>query len=65
MYVFIEGKGGRKRGKHQCVVVPRAPPTGDLACNPGMCPRLGIQLATLGFTGQHSATEPHQPEQSS
>ena len=26
------------RGKHQCVVASRAPPTGDLACNPGTCP---------------------------
>ena len=30
------------------------PPTGDLACNPGMCSRLRIELATLWFTGQHS-----------
>ena len=29
----------RERGeKHQCVVVSHAPPTGDMACNPGMCP---------------------------
>ena len=37
------------------------PPTGDLAHSPGMCPRLGIEPATLQFTGQHSTTEPHQP----
>ena len=24
--------------KHQCVVLSRVPPAGDLACNPGMCP---------------------------
>ena len=35
-YLFLEGGG--KRGKHQYVVVSFAPPTGDLACNPGMCP---------------------------
>ena len=28
---------------------------------PGMCPRLGIQPATLWFTGWYSTTEPHQP----
>ena len=35
---FREWKGGRKRGRetHQCVVASRAPPTGDLACNPGV-----------------------------
>ena len=37
IYLFLEGKG--KRGeKHQCVVASLMPPTGDLACNPGMCP---------------------------
>ena len=38
IYFQREGKGSRKRGKHQCVVAFHAPPTGDLACNPGMCP---------------------------
>ena len=28
----------------------RAPPTGHLACNPGMCPRPGIEPATLWFS---------------
>ena len=33
------GKEGERVGeKHQCVVVSHAPPTGDLAHNPGMCP---------------------------
>ena len=30
------------------------PPTGDLALNPGMCPRLGIEQVALWFAGQHS-----------
>ena len=31
IYFFFlrEGKGGRKRGKHQCVAAPHVPPTGD------------------------------------
>ena len=30
---------GEKEGeKHQCVVASHMAPTGDLACNPGMCP---------------------------
>ena len=28
----------REGEKYQCVVASRMPPTGDLACNPGMCP---------------------------
>ena len=58
-YFLREGKGRRKREKHQYVVASRMPPTGDLAHNPGMCPRLGIQGAILLFSGQpsiHSAT---------
>ena len=40
IYLFLEtGKGRRKRReKHQCVVASGVPPTGHLACNPGMWP---------------------------
>ena len=40
IYFFRErGREGEREGeKHQCVVASREPPTGDLACNPGMCP---------------------------
>ena len=40
IHLFLEtGKGGEREGeKHQCVVASPAPPTGDLARNPGMCP---------------------------
>ena len=30
------GKEGERGEKHQCVVASHAPPTGDLACNPGI-----------------------------
>ena len=34
-----EGREGERQGeKHQCVVASCTPPTGNLACNPGMCP---------------------------
>ena len=38
--LFLEtGEGKEREGeKHQCVVASRAPPAGDLTCNPGMCP---------------------------
>ena len=53
---FLERGGGKEkeREKHQGVVASPAPPTGDLAHNTGMCPRLGTEPATLWFTGQHS-----------
>ena len=40
IYLFLERlKEGEQEGeKHQCVVASRVPPTGDLACDPGMCP---------------------------
>ena len=40
----------REEEKHQCVVVSHMAPTGDLACNPGVCP----ELVTLWFEGRHS-----------
>ena len=39
VYLFLEsGKGGRKRGREIPVCGCLSPPTGDRACNPGMCP---------------------------
>ena len=43
LFTFREGKGKREGEKHQCVVASRVPPAGDLPCNPGMCPSLGIE----------------------
>ena len=34
LFIFREGEGE----KHQCVVASHVIPTGDLACNPGLCP---------------------------
>ena len=38
MFRQREREGERGGEKYQCVVASRMPPTGDLACNPGMCP---------------------------
>ena len=54
LFIFGEGKGGKKGGKPECVVSSRVPPTGDLAHNPGTCPRLLIEPVTLQFAGWHS-----------
>ena len=55
LFYFLErGWEGERRGeKHQCVVASHVPPTGNLACNQGMCPRLGIEPVTFWFAGQH------------
>ena len=37
------------------VVASHTPPTGDLACNPGMCPRLGIEPGTFDL---QASTQP-------
>ena len=54
-------KGGREGKEHQCVVAYHVPSTGDLACNPGICPDwesnqqpFGLQpaLNPLSYTSQ-------------
>ena len=55
IYLFLKrGREGEREGKHPCVVASHTPPTGDLAGNPGLCSRLGIERSTLWFTGWHS-----------
>ena len=56
LFIFRQkGRVGAREGEHQqCVVASRLPLTGDVAHNPGMCPRLGITPATLWFVDQCS-----------
>ena len=66
MYVFIyfleRGREGeREREKHQCVVASPAPPTGDLACIPGVCPDWESNLGPFGSQAGIQSTLPHQP----
>ena len=49
------------RGKHQCVVASRVPPTGDLAFNPGMCPDWESNWQPFGSQAGAQSTEPQQP----
>ena len=62
-FIFRErGREGERDGKkHQCVGASCVPPTGDPACNPGMCP--DWELNWRPFVSQVSAqsTEPYQP----
>ena len=43
------GKGRRRGEKHQCVVASCTPPTGDLACNPGICPDREMDCQSFGL----------------
>ena len=58
------GREGEREGeKHQGVVACHAPPTGDLAHNPGMCPDWELNLRAFGSHAGAQSTEPPQPGQ--
>ena len=63
LFIFREkGREGEREGeKYQCVVASRTPPTGDLACNPGMCPDWESNWQPFGLQAGTQSTEPHQP----
>ena len=62
IYLFLEREEGEREGeKHQCVVASLTPPTGDLACNPGMCPDWESNQRPFGSQASAQSTEPHQP----
>ena len=64
-YLFIfrerEREGEREGEKHQCVVASHTLPTGDLACNPDMCPDWGSNQRPVGLQACAQSTELHQP----
>ena len=53
-------EGEREEEKHQCVVASHTPPTGDLACKPGMCPDWESNQQPFGLQFSTQSTEPHQ-----
>ena len=61
-YLFLEGKGGRKRGRETSVCgCLLCAPYWDLACNPGMCPDQESNQRPFGSQACAQSTEPHQP----
>ena len=62
-FIFRQrGREGEREGeKHQCVVASCAPPTGDLACNPGMCPDWESNQQCFGAQAGTQSPEPYQP----
>ena len=61
LFIFRQRKGEREGEKHQCVVASHAPPTGDLACNPGMCPDWESNWQSFSSQASTQSTEPRQP----
>ena len=63
LFIFRErGREGEREGEeHQSVVYSHAPPTGDLACNPGMCPDWESSQQPFGSQAGTQSTDPHQP----
>ena len=58
LYFRERGMEGEREGeKHQCVVAPCAPPIGDLACNPGMCPDWESNRRPFGLQACAQSTE--------
>ena len=55
-----QGRGVEREGeKRQCVVASWVPPTGDLACNPGVCPDWESNWQTFGSQASAQSTAPH------
>ena len=63
LFIFRErGREGEREGEEQhCVVASHAPPTGDLAHNPGMCPDWESNRQPFGSQAGAQSTELHQP----
>ena len=55
-YLFLERGGEREGEKHHIVVACHAPPTGDLAHNPGMCPDWELNQRPFGSQARSQPT---------
>ena len=66
-YLFTFRQRGRKGEiegeKRQGVVTSCAPATGDLACNPGICPDWELNQQPFGSQASTQSSELHQPGQ--
>ena len=61
--LFLEREEGKEKGgeKLQRVVASHAPPTGDLARNPGVCPGWEPNPGPFGSQARAQSIELHQP----
>ena len=61
--LFIFRERGREGEKHHWVVASCAPPTGNLAHNPAMCPDWESNRQPFGLQADTQSTQSHQPGQ--
>ena len=62
IYLFLERGEGEKGRETSVCVSSHVPPTGDLACNPGVCPDRESNQWPFGSQASTQSAEPHQPE---
>ena len=63
-FIYFRERGREQErvgGEHRSVA-SRMPPTGDLTCNPDMCPDQESNQWPFGLGAVAQSTEPHQPE---
>ena len=56
LFIFRQGKGERKGGR-ETSMCGHMPPTGDQACNPGMCPDWELNQRPFGSQAGAQSTE--------
>ena len=65
LYLFLEREERREKEREKNIdmklVASHTPPTGDLACNPGMCPDRELNRRPFDLQASTQPTEPHQP----
>ena len=64
IYLFLDkgkGESERERETYQCVIASHTASTGDLACNPGMCPDQELNQRLFDSQAGIQSTEPQQP----
>ena len=66
IYLFLERGEGREKERERNIdhlIASCIPPTGDLACNPGMCPDWDLNLWPFGLWDNTQPTELYQSGQ--
>ena len=60
IYLFLERGEGKEKEREKNINVC-LPPTGDLTCNPGICPDWESKRQPFGSQASTQSTDPHQP----